>query len=132
MDKIIWLNGCFDILHIGHIKLFEFAKSKGGKVYVGVDSDEKVKKDKGFDRPFNKLDDRVNFLSSIKFIDKIFTFDTTEGLEKLIQSVSPDIMILGSDWKDKTVIGEEYAKELVFFDRIPGYSTTKILESKKL
>ena len=132
MDKIIWLNGCFDILHIGHIKLFEFAKSKGGKVYVGVDSDEKVKRDKGFDRPFNKLDDRVNFLSSIKFIDKIYTFNSTEELEKLIESVSPDIMILGSDWKGKTVIGKEYVKELVFFDRIPGYSTTKILESQKL
>jgi len=129
-EKIIWTNGCFDILHIGHIELFKYAKSLGSKLYVGIDSDEKVKKDKGKDRPFNKLNDRVKMLESIKYIDKVSIFDSTEGLEDLIQKYKPYILIIGSDWQSKTVVGEQYAQHVRFFDRIDGYSTTDILERK--
>ena len=132
MEKIVWTNGCFDILHIGHIELFKFAKQQGTKLYVGIDSDEKVKADKGQDRPFNTLLDRINLLLAIKYIDKVIPFDSTKELETAIKNVSPDIMIIGGDWKNKTVIGEQYTKELKFFDRIPGYSTTNILEQKQL
>jgi rfaE bifunctional protein nucleotidyltransferase chain/domain len=129
-EKIVWTNGCFDILHIGHIKLFEYAKQQGTKLYVGIDSDEKVKADKGDDRPFNTLDDRVNMLEAIKYIDKVFVFDNRDHLEGLINAISPAVMVIGGDWKGKTVVGEQYTKELKFFDRIPGYSTTDILERK--
>ena len=74
-EKIIWTNGCFDVLHRGHIELFKYAKSLGTKLYVGIDSDEKIKKDKGNSRPYNNLDDRYFLLESIKYIDKIFVFD---------------------------------------------------------
>tara|TARA_R110000824_G_scaffold24798_2_gene86888 strand:+ start:8618 stop:9022 length:405 start_codon:yes stop_codon:yes gene_type:complete len=125
--KKIFTNGCFDILHRGHLELFEYAKSFG-YLYVGVDSDEKVRRDKGKDRPYNKLADRIKMLQSLRFIDEVRSFNSTEGLDHLIKEIEPDIMIIGSDWRGKTVIGQEHAKELKFFERINGYSTTNILE----
>ena len=129
-EKLVWTIGWFDILHIGHIELFKYAKQQGTKLYVGIDSDEKVKEDKGPNRPFNTLDDRVNMLEAIKYIDKVFVFDNRDHLEWLIETTSPDVMVIGGDWKGKTVVGEQHTKELKFFDRIPGYSTTNILEWK--
>jgi len=125
--KKIFTNGCFDVLHRGHLELFEYAKSLG-YLYVGVDRDEKVRQDKGMDRPYNLLGDRIKMLQSIRFIDEIRSFKDTQGLEDLIRGISPDILILGSDWRGKKVVGDQYAKELRFFERIPGYSTTNILE----
>ncbi len=129
-EKIIWTNGCFDILHVGHIELFKYAKSLGSKLYVGIDSDEKVKLDKGDDRPFNKLSDRIKVLESIKYIDKVVSFSTPVRLENLVKEYKPHVLIVGSDWRNKTVIGEQYAQHVRFFDRIDGYSTTNILEWK--
>ena len=131
-EKIIWTNGCFDILHVGHIELFKYAKSMGFTLYVGIDSDEKVKKDKGEDRPFNKLSDRIKVLESIKYIDKVISFDSTEGLEDLVKKYKPHVLIVGSDWRNKTVVGEEHAQHVRFFDRIDGHSTTNILEWKQI
>ena len=129
-EKIIWTNGCFDVLHRGHIELFKYAKSLGTKLYVGIDSDEKVKVDKGKSRPINNVQDRKFLLESIKYIDKVIIFSTTKDLENLIKSIQPNIMVIGSDWKGKTVIGKQYTKQLMFFDRIGNYSTTNILEWK--
>ena len=126
----VWTNGCFDILHRGHIELFSYAKSFGGELSVGIDTDEKVKLDKGKNRPINNLQDRIFTLQSIKYIDKVVPFDSTEDLRKTIRWYKPDIMVIGSDWRGKDVIGQEFTDKLVFFDRIKGYSTTKILESK--
>jgi D-glycero-beta-D-manno-heptose 1-phosphate adenylyltransferase len=130
MGEIIWTNGCFDILHKGHIALFKYAKSLGSKLYVGIDSDEKVKKDKGNDRPFNNVQDRKEVLEAIKYIDGVFVFNDTQGLDDLIRVVGPNIMVIGSDWKGKTVVGEQHVNKLVFFDRLKNYSTTNILEWK--
>ena len=127
---IVWTNGCFDILHRGHIELFKYAKSLGTKLYVGIDTDEKVKLDKGIDRPFNTLEDRKIMLESIKFIDQVFIFDSAKELEEMIKTISPDIMVIGSDWRGKKVIGQQYTKKLEFFNRVIGYSTTNILEKK--
>ena len=127
---IVWTNGCFDILHRGHIELFKYAKSLGTKLYVGIDTDEKVKLDKGIDRPFNTLEDRKIMLESIKFIDQVFIFDSAKELEEMVKTISPDIMVIGSDWRGKKVIGQQYTKKLKFFNRVIGYSTTNILEKK--
>ena len=127
---IIWTNGCFDVLHRGHIELFKYAKSLGDKLYVGIDTDEKVRREKGKDRPINTVRDRKFMLESIKYIDKVFIFNSKEGLENKIEDILPDVMVIGSDWKGKTVVGEQYTNKLVFFDRIEGYSTTEIINGK--
>ena len=129
MEKIIWTNGCFDVLHRGHIELFKYAKSLGSKLYVGIDSDEK-KKDKGNNRPFNNVVDRKGVLESIKYIDGVFIFNSTQGLDDLIKIIGANKMVIGSDWRGKIVVGEQHVEEVVFFDRIENYSTTKILERK--
>jgi len=126
----IWTNGCFDVLHRGHIELFKYAKSLGDELVVGIDTDEKVKLDKGKNRPINNLQDRMYMLQSIKYIDKVIPFDSTEDLRKTIRWYQPDLMVIGSDWKGKDVIGKEFSDKLVFFDRVGNYSTTKILEAK--
>ena len=123
----VWTNGCFDILHKGHIELFKFAKSLGSELCVGVDTDAKVGLDKGEDRPINNLQDRMLMLQSIKYIDKVIPFDSTLELESTIKWYKPDIMVIGSDWRGKDVIGDLHTNKLIFFDRIEGYSTSKYL-----
>ena len=129
-EKIVWTNGCFDVLHRGHIELFKYAKSLGDKLIVGIDSDKKVKKDKGKSRPINKMEDRKFILESIKYIDKVVTFKDTKDLETSIEIILPDIMVIGSDWEGKTVVGEQYTDKLIFFNRIGNYSTTNILNGE--
>ena len=81
---------------------------------------------KGNNRPFNNLSDRVEMLENIKPIDKVLTFSTDEELSNLVENISPDIMMVGEEYKGKNVIGSKFAKELVFFRRIGEYSTTNI------
>lgn len=126
--SLIWTNGCFDILHRGHIELFRYAKSLGNKLIVGLDTDEKIRTTKGEDRPFNTLEDRKFVLSSIKYIDEVCVFGSKKELELLIKSLKPDILVIGSDWRGKDVVGEQHAGKVEFFDRVGEFSTTKILE----
>ena len=123
----VWTNGCFDVLHRGHIELFKFAKSQGNHLVVGLDSDEKVKRDKGSDRPFNTFEDRKEVLLSIRYIDDVWYFDSRNGLVELIKEYQPDTMVIGSDWKGRDVVGEELVDKVKFFDRVGDYSTTEIL-----
>ena len=122
----VWVNGSFDVLHIGHIRLLEYA-SKLGNVIVGIDTDYRIKEKKGNDRPFNSLDERVEFLLSIKYVDKITVFGSDEELENKIKIYNPDYMVIGDDYKDKHIIGSQYIKEIIYFDRIKEKSTTTIL-----
>ena len=126
----VWVNGCFDILHIGHIELLKFAKSQGTTLTVGIDTDKRVKESKGPSRPFNNQDDRKSFLESIRYVDKVVTYGSNEGLENHLIDNKIDVMIIGSDWKGKRVVGEKLVKKLVFFDRIGEHSTTRILENE--
>ena len=127
MCNIVWTNGTFDILHPGHIELFKVARSLGDKVIVATDTDEKIKKDKGFDRPVNDLCHRVAMLEAIKYIDVVLTFNTRQELEDLIQLYQPDILLLGDDWRDGEVVGWEHAGETRFFPRVGGYSSSKTI-----
>ena len=126
----IWVNGCFDILHRGHFELFNYAKSLGDFLVVGIDSDEKIAQDKGPNRPHNTLEDRHYALESLKAIDKIYVFDSNDHLEWLIQKEQPNILVVGSDWKGKPIVGGQYAKEIIYFNRIDNYSTTNILNNE--
>lgn len=124
--KKVWVNGAFDVLHIGHIRLLKFA-SQFGAVRVGIDTDSRIKELKGKDRPFNTLVERVEFLSSLKSVNSITVFDSEQELINKIKLYSPDYMVIGSDYRDKRIIGVEYVKELIYFDRIEDKSTTRIL-----
>ena len=127
----VWVNGCFDVLHRGHFELFKYAKSLGDFLVVGIDSDQKVKQDKGSSRPYNKMDDRLFALNSIRYIDEVHYFDSKQGLENLIRKEKPDIMVVGSDWKGKEVVGSQFAGKVEYFERIGDYSTTNILKNIK-
>lgn len=127
--KKVFVNGTFDVLHSGHLSLFEYAKSLGDYLIVAIDSDERIKEKKGPTRPVNCLLDRAFMLANLYTVDEVRTFDSDKELEELVEYYKPDIMVVGSDWKDKPVIGSQHAKELKFFDRIDGYSSTKIIQS---
>ena len=126
--KIIFVNGCFDVLHPGHIQLFKYARSLGDYLIVAIDSDQKVSQMKGPNRPIFSQEDRSKTLEAIRYIDVVHIFNTKEELEDLIKTINPDIMIVGSDWKGKEVVGGQYAKSVQFFDRIGEYSTTRTIQ----
>jgi rfaE bifunctional protein nucleotidyltransferase chain/domain len=126
--KISFVNGCFDILHPGHIELLKYAKSLGDYLIVAIDSDRKVSEMKGPKRPIFSQHDRSTMLISIKYVDIVHVFDTEKELENLLESILPDIMIVGSDWKGKKVVGSQYAKEVRFFNRLGDYSTTQTIQ----
>ena len=126
--KISFVNGCFDVLHPGHIKLLEYARSFGDYLIVAIDSDRKVAEMKGLERPIFSQSDRLLILSSIKYVDVVHIFDTKTELEELLESIKPDTMVVGSDWKGKEVVGSHYAKSVRFFDRQGDYSTTQTIQ----
>lgn len=125
----IFVNGTFDILHRGHLELLNYAKSLGDFLFVGIDSDDRVKEKKGPTRPIYNQGERKFFLENLKAVDSVDIFSSNDELEFMTKSFKPDIMVVGSDWKGKTVIGSHYAKKLIFFDRIGDYATTKTIQS---
>ena len=127
MNKIVWCNGTFDILHPGHIELFKIGKSLGDKLIVATDTDEKIRQDKGPSKPINNLCDRVSMLQAIKYIDEVFYFNDRKELEGLIELYSPDILLLGDDWRGGDVVGVQDAKEVRFLPRL-NYSSTDIIK----
>ena len=127
----IWVNGCFDVLHIGHIELLEHAKKLGGYVLVGLDSDERVKELKGDDRPINPIEHRIKMIESLKFVDDVVTFNTDDELKDILYIYQPDIILIGDEYKNKEIIGSEYARDVVFFEKKNDISTTKILNKNK-
>jgi rfaE bifunctional protein nucleotidyltransferase chain/domain len=127
--KKIFVNGTFDLLHRGHLELLNFAKSYGDYLIVAIDTDERVRQKKGLNRPIYNQDERKFFLNMLKPVNQVEMFSSDEELEQLIKGFNPDIMVVGSDWKNKPVIGSQYAKRLIFFDRIGDYATTKTIHS---
>ena len=125
--KRVFVNGTFDILHRGHLELLRYAK-RLGYVYVGIDTDECVREKKGPSRPIHNQEDRKFFLENLKSVDEVIFFSSEDEFEELIKSLQPDIIIVGSDWKEKSTIKSYYDGELIFFDRVEEYSTTKTIQ----
>ncbi len=125
----VFVNGSFDLLHHGHLCLLEHAKSLGTYLHVAIDSDIRITQKKGPDRPINNEFNRTRLMSSLRFVDSVSVFNTDQELEETIRDYSPDIMLIGSDWKNKAVIGSQYSKSLLFFDRVNNESTTETIEN---
>jgi D-beta-D-heptose 7-phosphate kinase/D-beta-D-heptose 1-phosphate adenosyltransferase len=107
--------------------LIQYAASFGGEIIIGIDSDERVKKMKGEGRPFHSESERAFNLKQIKGVDTVVTFDSDDALRKLLERYKPDKFIIGSDYVGKEIIGQEFAKQVVIFDRLKKFSTTDIL-----
>lgn len=130
--KIVFTNGCFDIIHVGHVSYLERAKSCGDVLVVALNSDSSVKKlGKGPNRPVNTLSDRAIVISALESVDFVTSFDENTPL-KLIQKFSPDVLVKGGDWKPAQIVGSDFVvknggkvKSLPF---VKGKSTTKIIE----
>ena len=131
MNKIVFTNGCFDLLHVGHIELLRYAKSLGDYLVVGINSDSSVKKLKGPSRPINNQQNRKIILESIKFVDEVIIFEENTPLH-LIKDIQPNIIVKGGDYKKEDVVGYEFEKlgllEIKIFNYVPNNSTTKIIE----
>ena len=128
--KIVFTNGCFDLLHVGHVKYLEAAKENGDILIVGLNSDASVAKLKGDDRPINNQYDRAYLLASLEVVDYVVVFEEDTPYE-LIKIVEPDLLVKGGDYKDKQIVGSDIAHEVMLVDFIDGKSTTKTIEKIK-
>jgi D-beta-D-heptose 7-phosphate kinase/D-beta-D-heptose 1-phosphate adenosyltransferase len=129
-SNVVFTNGCFDILHSAHIKLFQYSKSQGNILVVGLNSDESIKHLKGPERPINNIEERSTILSLFHFIDYIIIFDedTPYNILKLLQ---PDVIVKGGDYCVETIIGTEYCKEVKLFNYIQNKSTSLVVSKIK-
>jgi len=128
MTRVV-VNGTFDIIHLGHLRLLQYAKSfPDSYVLVLTDSDRRVQELKGANRPVNTEYERCSLLFALKYVDRVETFDTDQELIDLIKGFEPDVMVKGSDYQGKLIIGAEYCKEIKFYDRLGNYSTTNKIQ----
>jgi D-beta-D-heptose 7-phosphate kinase/D-beta-D-heptose 1-phosphate adenosyltransferase len=140
----IWVNGCFDILHSGHIELLWYAKMytddtdpeqcygpPNNTLYVGLDSDERVKQLKGDKRPINNINARLTLMMNLRMVDEVFIFSTDDELRQLIKKCNIDYMIIGDQYRYKPIIGIENANYGVVFYPVDDRSTTNIIDKIK-
>ncbi|MHC4745581.1 MAG: adenylyltransferase/cytidyltransferase family protein, partial [Planctomycetota bacterium] len=132
--KIVFTNGCFDVVHRGHIEFLKFCKLQADIVVVGLNSDSSVKTIKGPDRPINNQYDRAAVLAALETVDYITVFDEPNPLH-LIEQVRPDVLVKGQDWAEKGVVGREfvesYGAKVVLAPLVEGKSSTTVIERMK-
>ncbi len=132
--KIVFTNGCFDILHLGHIEYLAKARELGGVLIVGLNSNDSVHRVKGPSRPLNDEYARAMTLASLSFIDTIVIFEEETPLE-LIELVRPDILVKGKDYKELEIAGHDvvksYGGKIITIDLVKGYSTTQLIEKAR-
>ena len=124
---IVFTNGCFDLMHLGHVKYLQAAKSANAVVVVGLNSDRSIKRIKGPSRPIVAQRSRAAVLAALESVDFVVIFNE-ETPYALIKAVQPDILVKGADWKGKKVVGADVAKKLRFIKYEEGFSTTNIIE----
>ena len=128
--RIVFTNGCFDILHRGHATYLQAARALGDTLIVGVNSDASVRRLKGEGRPINREEDRAYLLASLSAVDYVTIFGEDTPYE-LLQQIRPDVLVKGGDYRLEEVVGREFAQEVRLIDFVDGYSTTKIIQRMK-
>ena len=128
---VVFTNGCFDILHPGHIECLQKAKEMGDILIIGLNTDNSVKKLKGSSRPIFNESDRAKVLSAIRWVDYVVLFDDPTP-QKLIELLKPNILVKGGDYEPEAVIGKEVVGNVVIIPLLPGYSTTEIIKKVKM
>jgi D-beta-D-heptose 7-phosphate kinase/D-beta-D-heptose 1-phosphate adenosyltransferase len=128
--KVVFTNGCFDILHVGHVKYLQIAKSFGDVLIVGLNSDASVSRLKGPSRPVNIAEDRAYLLAALEAVDFVVPFEDDTPYE-LVKMIKPDTLVKGGDYEGKSVVGTEFAGELKLVDFVDGKSTTKTIQKIK-
>lgn len=127
--KIVFTNGCFDIIHVGHVRYLKGAKAFGDILIIGLNSDKSVSSIKP-DRPINTQTHRAEVLSSLEMVDYVVLFDQETPYE-LIRLIQPDILVKGGDWKKEEIVGSDIVKETYSLPYVEGVSTTGIIEKIK-
>ena len=123
------VNGTFDIIHRGHLMMLQHAKSLGDHLLVAIDTDRRVAKLKGKNRPINNQNDRRYMLESLRCVNTVYLFDSEEDLIEIMKEYQPDVYVKGSDWKhDKNSTAEQYCNKVIYYDRVGDYSTTNIIQ----
>ncbi len=129
--RIVFTNGCFDVLHRGHVNYLRFARDKGDALIIGVNTDASVSRLKGPTRPVNPLDDRLAVLAALEMVDAVVAFED-DTPKAIIETVTPDVLVKGEDYAGQVVVGSEWVEshggQVVLAPLVPGRSTTKILE----
>ena len=132
--KVVFTNGCFDILHLGHVDYLEKARELGDKLVLGLNTDDSVGRFKGPERPIQNQNSRAHVLASLQFIDLVVFFNEDTPLI-LISELLPDVLVKGSDYLAENIVGADVVKRaggvVKTIDFVPGYSTTRILEKIK-
>jgi len=128
--KIVFTNGCFDILHAGHVSVLEFSRSKGDVLVVGLNSDASVRRLKGPTRPINAQGDRALVLAALESVGAVCVFEQDTPYN-LIKAVRPDVLVKGGDYKKSEIVGREFAGKVVRFALLKGRSTTGIIKKAK-
>ena len=127
--KNIWVNGCFDIVHLGHIRLLRYAKSLGDFLIVGIDGDSRIKKIKGEERPINNQSFRKEFLESLASVDRVEIFHSDLELENLIQYHKINTMVVGEEYLPDQIIGAKFVDRVERFPKCIDLSTTNLLKN---
>ncbi len=130
-EKVVFTNGCFDLLHLGHVDYLEKARFLGNKLVVGLNTDNSVSRFKGPDRPVQDQQSRARVLASLQFVDLVVFFDE-DTPASLIAALIPDVLVKGSDYLAENIVGAEVVKknggEVITIDFVSGYSTSRIIE----
>jgi len=130
-ERVVFTNGCFDILHLGHVDYLEKARNLGDRLIVGLNTDDSVSRFKGPDRPIQDENSRARVISSLQFVDMVVFFNEDTPKE-LISSLVPDVLVKGSDYLAENIVGADVVKkaggEVTTLEFVPGYSTSKVIE----
>jgi len=130
-ERIVFTNGCFDILHVGHVRYLRAARQLGDVLVVGLNTDDSVRRLKGKNRPVNTLADRAEILAALPFVTYLVAFET-DSVEPLIKAVRPDVLVKGGDYKPSQVVGSKFVRsyggQVIVLEHAEGRSTSRTLK----